>query len=62
MKVSLGRKWNLAQGIHNFSDVFSKFTTNRCATINVNGQADHNYILVAFSRNEYSSIVPLIWR
>ena len=62
MKVSLRRKWNSAQGINNFSDVLSKFTTNRCATINVNGHGDHNYILVAFSWNENSSIGPLIWR
>ena len=48
MKVSLGRKWNLAQGISNFSDVFSKVTTNRCATINVNGHADHKYILKGY--------------
>ena len=35
-----------------FSGVFSKLTTNRCVTINVNGHADHNYAW-RFSRNEY---------
>ena len=29
---------------NNFSVVFSKSTTNRCATIDVNGHADHDYL------------------
>ena len=47
MNVSSGKK-----KLYFFADVFSKLTTNRCATINVNGQADHNYAW-RFSRNEY---------
>ena len=42
MKVSSGKNFF-------FSDVFSKITTNRCATINVNGR-NHAW---RFSRNEY---------
>ena len=62
MKDSLGRKWKLAHGKNNFSVVFSKSTTNRCATINVNGHADHDYFLRFLEMSIHQLIGPLIWR
>ena len=51
MKVNSGK--------NNFSNVFNKLDTNRCATVtDVNDHADRNYSW-RFSRNEYSSISPM---
>ena len=42
--------------------VNSKSTTNRCATINVNGHADHDYFLRFLEMSIHQLIGPLIWR
>ena len=59
VKVNFGRKWKLAQGKYDFSDVCSKLTTSRCASINVNGRSDHNYLWRFFFRNLVISLSPM---
>ena len=48
----------ISSKMNNFSVVFSKSTTNRCATINVNGHADHNYWgpFLEMSIHQYRSV------